>query len=58
MKTVDKNYGSWLDEIKFRISQSQIKAALSVNKELLRLYWDLGCDIFCAKWTRAGQSII
>lgn len=27
---------------KIRIQQAQIKAALSVNRELLNLYWDLG----------------
>jgi hypothetical protein len=31
--------------LKQRIRQSQIKAAIKVNSELLRLYWDLGRDI-------------
>ncbi|MDR0733886.1 MAG: DUF1016 N-terminal domain-containing protein [Dysgonamonadaceae bacterium] len=31
--------------MKQRIRQSQIKAAIKVNSELLRLYWDLGRDI-------------
>ena len=36
------DYKSFLSEIKSRIASSQIKAAIAVNEELLRLYWDLG----------------
>ncbi|MGZ5208958.1 MAG: PDDEXK nuclease domain-containing protein [Sulfuricurvum sp.] len=35
-------YKSFLSEIKNRIASSQIKAAIAINEELLRLYWDLG----------------
>ena len=38
-------YKQWLTDLKSRIRQSQIKAAVKVNTELLRLYWDLGQDI-------------
>jgi len=38
-------YKSWLTDIKMRIKQTQIKAAIKVNTELLHLYWDLGHDI-------------
>ena len=38
-------YRKWLTDLKSRIRQSQIKAAVKVNAELLRLYWDLGQDI-------------
>jgi len=31
--------------LKLSICRSQIKAAIKVNTELLRLYWDLGHDI-------------
>jgi len=41
----DNNYKQWLTDLKSRIRQSQIKAAIKVNEELLRLYWDLGQDI-------------
>lgn len=37
----DKEYQQWLIELKQRIRQSQIKAALRVNTELLELYWIL-----------------
>jgi len=41
----DNEYKNWLTDLKGRIRQSQIKAAIKVNTELLRLYWDLGRDI-------------
>lgn len=41
----DIQYRQWLIDLKQRIRQSQIKAAIKVNTELLRLYWDLGYDI-------------
>lgn len=41
----DSEYKKWLSELKLRIRQSQIKAAVKVNVELLNLYWSLGKDI-------------
>ena len=41
----DDIYINWITDIKSRIRQSQIKAAIRVNKEMLRLYWDLGKEI-------------
>jgi predicted nuclease of restriction endonuclease-like (RecB) superfamily len=35
-------YGELLGEIKGRIRQGQVKAALSVNTEMILLYWDVG----------------
>ncbi|GHV35907.1 hypothetical protein FACS1894178_6420 [Bacteroidia bacterium] len=45
MEKVEKDYKQWLIDLKSRIKQSQIKAAIKVNSELLLLYWDLGKDI-------------
>jgi predicted nuclease of restriction endonuclease-like (RecB) superfamily len=42
---INKEYKAWLTEIKLRIRTVQIKAAVSVNSELLRFYWGLGSDI-------------
>ncbi len=36
------SYPSMLEDIKSRIHAAQIKAALSVNRELIELYWDIG----------------
>lgn len=42
---LDIEYKNWISELKGRIQQSQIKAAIKVNIELLRLYWNLGASI-------------
>lgn len=42
---LDKDYTGWLKELSSRYRQSQIKAAVKVNKEMLRFYWELGRDI-------------
>lgn len=39
---VDKNYINWITEVSNRFKQSQIKAAVKVNDEMLRFYWQLG----------------
>ena len=39
------NYNEFLQSLKERILRSQIKAALSVNQELVFLYWQIGKDI-------------
>lgn len=41
----DAEYAKWIQELKIRYKNSQIKAAVSVNRELLRYYWELGRDI-------------
>lgn len=41
----NEEYKNWLRELKNRFKQSQIKAAVKVNVELIRFYWLLGRDI-------------
>jgi len=43
--TNSKDYMSFLNEIKQDISTSRVRAALSVNKELILLYWRIGNGI-------------
>ena len=38
----DQEYISWITELKQKVRSAQIKAALSVNTELILFYWDLG----------------
>ncbi|MDR1054237.1 MAG: DUF1016 N-terminal domain-containing protein, partial [Prevotellaceae bacterium] len=52
----DSEYKQWLGELKQRIRQSQIKAAIKINSELLRLYWDLGHDIVVRQMDAAWGS--
>ena len=45
IEKTNEEYKQWLTDLKTRIRQSQIKAAVRVNEELLRLYWSMGHDI-------------
>ncbi len=45
MSNISNDYKQWLADVKIQIRQSQIKAAVKVNTELLRLYWRLGKQI-------------
>lgn len=52
-------YRDWIIELKSKIHSTQLKAAISVNKELLSLYWDIGKSISSkiseSKW---GSAIV
>lgn len=41
----DKEYVTWLSELKQRFQSSQAKAAVRVNTAMLEYYWSLGRDI-------------
>lgn len=41
----DVQYKKWLADLKDKVRSVQIKAALTVNKELLTFYWEFGSDI-------------
>lgn len=42
---LDKEYYDWIAELSHRYRQSQIKAAVRVNDEMLKFYWSIGKDI-------------
>lgn len=42
---LDNDYTEWVADLSRRYRSSQIKAAVSVNEELLKFYWSLGRDI-------------
>jgi predicted nuclease of restriction endonuclease-like (RecB) superfamily len=42
---IPAGYKELLNELKEKIRNAQLKAALAVNEELIRLYWDLGKTI-------------
>ena len=35
-------YAEWLVDLKTRVRSAQLKAAVSVNSEMIQLYWDIG----------------
>ncbi len=47
-------YADWIKQLKEKVQQVQLKAAVNVNYELLNFYWELGSDIVekqkSAKW--------
>lgn len=47
-------YKTWIDTVKNTIKQSQIKASVKINYELIDLCWNLGKEIVekkvSAKW--------
>ena len=55
----NSNYHKWVIELKQKIQTAQLKATLSVNKQLLNLYWEIGKSISSkinnAKW---GTSVV
>jgi predicted nuclease of restriction endonuclease-like (RecB) superfamily len=44
-EVVPQDYGDFLETLKGRVRTAQIKAALSVNRELITLYWEIGREI-------------
>ena len=42
---LDKEYSNLLKKLSTRYRKSQIKAAVKVNEEMLRFYWELGREI-------------
>lgn len=42
---IDEQYKKWISEVSKRFRQSQIKAMVKVNDEMLRFYWQLGKEL-------------
>jgi hypothetical protein len=42
LKIPDDQYRQWIADLSKRYQRSQIKAATSVNSEMLGFYWSLG----------------
>lgn len=56
---MDSEYKKWVEALSRRFKQSQIKAAVKVNRELLAFYWLLGKDIVEMKAeSRWGSKLI
>ena len=56
---IDKDYTRWVETLSVRYRRSQVKAAVKVNREMLKYYWELGRDIeemhVDERW---GESVI
>jgi predicted nuclease of restriction endonuclease-like (RecB) superfamily len=54
-----KDYAQWLSDLKARINQAQQRATLSVNRELIKLYWQIGKDILARQGAQGwGAKVI
>ena len=42
---INNEYAEWVKSLSLRFRQSQVKAAVKVNSEMLKFYWSLGKDI-------------
>ena len=42
---INNEYANWIKDLSLRFRQSQMKAAVKVNRELLKFYFVLGADI-------------
>jgi len=59
MKLETTQYKDFIKTIKQKIQTSQIKAAIKVNEELLRLYWDIASMIVAKqKESKWGDNLI
>lgn len=59
MQNLDKSYIEILDTLKQKIKTAQLKAALSVNTEMLLLYWEIGKTILERQEQEGwGQNVI
>jgi len=45
LTTPPVGYADWLADLKGRIHSAQQRTALSVNREMVLLYWQIGRDI-------------
>lgn len=52
-------YSELLDALKQRVQQAQTRAALSVNRELIQLYWEIGREIVMRQEHEGwGKSVV
>ena len=56
---IPAGYASLLADLKARVRAAQLRAAVSVNRELILLYWDVGGIIVEAQKTKGyGKQVV
>ncbi len=59
LSLLPKGYDSFLEDLKDRIRHAQVRAGLSVNRELILLYWSIGRDILARQKNQGwGTKVI
>ena len=57
--TLPAGYPEFIAELKARIRSAQVRAVVSVNRELILLYWQIGGDILARQQTEGwGAKVI
>lgn len=57
--SIPAEYNEWLIALKYQIHAARQRAALAVNHELVRLYWNIGSSIVLQKQQHGwGAKII
>ena len=55
----DREYVEWLADVKARFRQSQIKASIRVNTDMLEFYWSIGRDLVALRAEeRWGSGVV
>ena len=58
-KRYDSEYIEWLSGLKKRIKGTQVRAALSANKEIIELYWEVGKELYEKQENQGwGNSVV
>jgi predicted nuclease of restriction endonuclease-like (RecB) superfamily len=59
LTSAPEGYADWLADLKGRIHSAQQRATLAVNRELVLLYWHIGCDILARQAQQGwGSKVI
>lgn len=59
LSTASSAYARFVAELKARIESARLSAARSVNRELIMLYWDIGCGIVEKQTIEGwGESVV
>ncbi len=59
LTSAPEGYADWLADLKGRIHSAQQRATLAVNRELVLLYWQIGCDILARQAAQGwGAKVI
>ena len=54
----DTEYIQWLSDVKKRFRQSQGRALVKVNAEMLDFYWSIGRDLLHSRQRHAGEMVL
>jgi predicted nuclease of restriction endonuclease-like (RecB) superfamily len=58
-QTLPGDYDTFLRDLKERIRTAQVRAALSINRELILLYWQIGRDLVARQQQHGwGEAVI